>query len=158
MRFYSSKVSAFSSRIQQNMLIFLLWTLLLVWFRSYYDVIIGATMLSLISVMYILRDASFDSFFASEALLFFLCSLYAILTAVSSWDMLIIYLALELQGLCFYTLCVINGSANGATEAAIKYLLLSGLASSLLLFISSLRYGETGTTNIYLWMSLEQLK
>lgn len=64
--------------------------------------------------------------------------------------MLIIYLALELQGLCFYTLCVINGSANGATEAAIKYLLLSGLASSLLLFISSLRYGETGTTNIYL--------
>ena len=54
----------------------------------------------------------------------------------------------------FYTLCVISGSANGATEAAIKYLLLSGLASSLLLFISSLRYGETGTTNIYLWMSI----
>ena len=68
--------------------------------------------------------------------------------------MLVIYLSIELQGLCFYTLCVINRSANGATEAAIKYLLMSGLASSLLLFGTSLRYGETGTTNLSLWLEL----
>lgn len=60
---------------------------------------------------------------------------------VASLDMLIIYFSIELQGLCFYTLCVINRYANGATEAAIKYLLMSGLASSLLLFGTSLRYG-----------------
>lgn len=69
--------------------------------------------------------------------------------------MLVIYLAIELQGLCFYSLCVINRSANGATEAAIKYLLMSGLASSLLLFGTSLRYGETGTTNFSLWLELQ---
>ena len=46
---------------------------------------------------------------------------------------------MELQGLCFYTLCVINRSANGATEAAIKYFIIGGLTSCLLLF---------GTTNL----------
>lgn len=69
--------------------------------------------------------------------------------------MLIIYLSIEVQGLCFYTLCVINREASGATEAAIKYLLMQALASSLLLFGTSLRYGETGTTNISLWLELQ---
>jgi len=46
--------------------------------------------------------------------------------------------------------------AIGATEAAIKYLLMSGLASSLLLFGTSMRYGETGTTNLALWLELNE--
>jgi NADH-quinone oxidoreductase subunit N len=116
----------------------------------------GAILLSFLSVIYLWRGYEFPfSFEATEALIFFLLSIAAIFFLVASLDMLIIYFSIELQGLCFYTLCVINRYANGATEAAIKYLLMSGLASSLLLFGTSLRYGETGTTNLSLWLELQ---
>jgi hypothetical protein len=134
------------------------FTVVLVWARSsiYTDGIKGAIVLSLICMAYLWRSDDYPvSFFASEAMIFFLLSVAAIFCLVSSWDMLVISLSIELQGLCFYTLCVINRSANGATEAAIKYLLMSGLASSLLLFGTSMRYGETGTTNLALWLELQ---
>jgi NADH:ubiquinone oxidoreductase subunit 2 (subunit N) len=132
--------------------------LALVLFRStiYSDGIKGAILLSFLSVIYLWRGYEFPfSFEAEEALIFFLLSLAAIFFLVASLDMLIIYFSIDLQGLCFYTLCVLNRYANGATEAAIKYLLMSGLASSLLLFGTSLRYGETGTTNLSLWLELQ---
>lgn len=120
----------YSRRFSCHFSCLLSFTVVLVWARSsiYTDGIKGAIVLSLICMAYLWRSDDYPvSFFASEAMIFFLLSVAAIFCLVSSWDMLVISLSIELQGLCFYTLCVMNRSANGATEAAIKYLLMSGL-------------------------------
>ena len=69
---------------------------------------------------------------------------------IETWDLLCIYLAVELQGLCFGSLCVIGRAGNGATEAALKYLFLSAVASTRVLTGTARRYGQTGCTNLLL--------
>ena len=157
---YSWSMFDHSRRCSCNFSCLVMWCLGFIWLRSSFssDGIRGALILSLLGCTYLWRgDSNPVSFFASEALIYFLLAAIAIFSLVSSWDMLIIYLSIELQSLCFYTLCVINRSANanGATEAAIKYLLMSALASSLLLFGTSIRYGETGSTNLAQWLELQ---
>jgi NADH-quinone oxidoreductase subunit N len=66
---------------------------------------------------------------------------------ISSFDLMVFYLGLELQSLCLYILASFKKDQEKSTEAGLKYFVLSALASALLLYGCSLVYGFTSSTN-----------
>ena len=76
-----------------------------------------------------------------------LSSTLGMLLMISSYDLIIFYLGLELQSLCLYILASFKKDEIKSTEAGLKYFVLSALASGLLLYGCSLIYGFTGSTN-----------
>ena len=66
---------------------------------------------------------------------------------ISSYDLIVFYLGLELQSLSLYILAAFKRNNEKSTEAGLKYFVLSALASGLLLYGCSLIYGFTGSTN-----------
>ncbi len=70
------------------------------------------------------------------------------LIMASANDLMVLYLGLELMALSVYCLVGMNKRDELASEAAMKYFLMGGFASAILLFGMSLVYGLTGTTNI----------
>ena len=63
-------------------------------------------------------------------------------------NLFIVYVALEIQNLCFYVLAALKRFNNFSVEAGLKYFLFGSLSSSLLLFGISLLYGLLGTLDI----------
>jgi len=76
-----------------------------------------------------------------------LASTLGMILMISSYDLIIFYLGLELQSLCLYILASFKRDDERSTEAGLKYFVLSALASGLLLYGCSLIYGFTGSTN-----------
>jgi len=76
-----------------------------------------------------------------------LASTLGMVLMISSYDLIIFYLGLELQSLCLYILASFKRENEKSTEAGLKYFVLSALASGLLLYGCSLIYGFTGSTN-----------
>jgi len=76
-----------------------------------------------------------------------LASTLGMMLMISSYDLIIFYLGLELQSLCLYILASFKRDDERSTEAGLKYFVLSALASGLLLYGCSLIYGFTGSTN-----------
>ena len=66
---------------------------------------------------------------------------------VSSNDIIIFYLGLELQSLSLYILAAIDVKNTRSSESGIKYFVLSALSSGLLLYGCSLLYGFTDSIN-----------
>ena len=66
---------------------------------------------------------------------------------ISSYDLIVFYLGLELQSLSLYILAAFKRNEEKSTEAGLKYFILSALASGLLLYGCSLIYGFSGSTN-----------
>jgi NADH-quinone oxidoreductase subunit N len=73
---------------------------------------------------------------------------------ISSNDLIMLYLAVELLSLAFYVLAGIKRDSQHSTEAALKYFLLGALSSGLLLFGMGLVYAFTGETE---FQSLSQI-
>ncbi|HNQ91048.1 MAG TPA: NADH-quinone oxidoreductase subunit N [Verrucomicrobiota bacterium] len=67
---------------------------------------------------------------------------------VSSREMLMIFLALELTSLCLYVLTAFQPRNPGAVRAALQYFLFGSVASAFLLFGFSLWYGLCGSTGL----------
>ncbi|MBX3733238.1 MAG: NADH-quinone oxidoreductase subunit N [Verrucomicrobiae bacterium] len=63
-------------------------------------------------------------------------------------NLLMLFVALELVALSLYVLTALNERLPEATEAALKYFLLGGVAAALTLFGLSLLYGLTGSLQI----------
>ena len=76
-----------------------------------------------------------------------LLSILGMFFMVSSNDIILFYLGLELQSLSLYILASIDRDNLKSTESGIKYFVLSALSSGLLLYGCSLLYGFTGSTN-----------
>jgi len=76
-------------------------------------------------------------------------STLGMLLMISSYDLIVFYLGLELQSLCLYILASFRRDDEKSTEAGLKYFVLSALASGLLLYGCSLIYGFTGSTNFH---------
>ena len=76
-----------------------------------------------------------------------LASTLGMMLMISSYDLIVFYLGLELQSLCLYILASFKRDDEKSTEAGLKYFVLSALASGLLLYGCSLIYGFTGSTN-----------
>lgn len=75
---------------------------------------------------------------------------------ISSTDLILIYLSLELLSLSSYVLAGFTKLQDRNSEAALKYLLYGAVSSGLMLFGISLVYGLTGSTNLYVINSLIQ--
>ena len=76
-----------------------------------------------------------------------LSSVLGMLIMISSYDLIVFYMGLELQSLSLYVLAAFNRDSTKSTEAGLKYFILSALSSGLLLYGCSLLYGYTGSTN-----------
>ena len=108
-------------------------------------------LLILISSLFVLNssksfiyDNKIDKF---EYPIIILISILGMFFMVSSNDLILFYLGLELQSLALYILASIDRDNLRSSESGIKYFVLSALSSGLLLYGCSLIYGFTGSTN-----------
>ena len=76
-----------------------------------------------------------------------LSSILGMMVMISSNDLMMFYIGLELQSLALYVLATFNRDQLKSSEAGLKYFVLSALSSGLLLYGCSLIYGFTGSTN-----------
>ena len=107
--------------------------------------------LILISSLFVLNasknyitDKKLDKF---EYPIIILLSILGMFFMVSSNDIILFYLGLELQSLSLYILASMDRDNLKSSESGIKYFVLSALSSGLLLYGCSLLYGFTGSTN-----------
>ena len=64
------------------------------------------------------------------------------------YDLIALYIALELMALTFYVLVAFTKRERRSNEAAMKYFLLGAFSSGVLLYGMSLLYGVSGSTNL----------
>lgn len=76
--------------------------------------------------------------FATVGMMFMACG----------YDLISLYIALELMALTFYILVAFTKREKRSNEAAMKYFLLGAFSSGVLLYGMSLLYGLAGSTNI----------
>src|SRR6185436_11336545 len=82
-----------------------------------------------------------------------LCALILFCTAglmfmASSYELMTIYLSLEISSLSLAFLAAWNKRELRSSEAGLKFFVLSAISSGILLFGMALLYGITGTTNL----------
>jgi NADH-quinone oxidoreductase subunit N len=85
--------------------------------------------------------------FKIEYPILILCSILGMMVMISSNDLMVFYIGLELQSLALYVLASFNRDQLKSSEAGLKYFVLSALSSGLLLYGCSLIYGFAGSTN-----------
>jgi NADH-quinone oxidoreductase subunit N len=85
--------------------------------------------------------------FKIEYPILILSSVLGMMIMISSNDLIVFYMGLELQSLALYVLATFNRDQIKSSEAGLKYFVLSALSSGLLLYGCSLIYGFTGSTN-----------
>src|SRR5215216_5005751 len=76
--------------------------------------------------------------FATVGMMFIACG----------YDLISLYISLELMALTFYVLVAFTKRERKSNEAAMKYFLLGAFSSGILLYGMSLIYGVAGSTNI----------
>jgi len=67
---------------------------------------------------------------------------------ISSFDLISIYLSIELQSFGLYILSTLYRNSESSTSAGLKYFLLGALSSCIILLGSGLIYAYTGITNL----------
>ncbi len=85
---------------------------------------------------------------AGEYLSLLLLATVGMMLLVSSTDLLMIFIALELTSLSLYILAAFNKQDIQSAEAALKYFLFGGMSAAFTLFGLSLVYGLTGSTSL----------
>lgn len=88
-----------------------------------------------------------ESLNAFESIILILLSTCSMLFMISAYDLIAMYLAIELQSLCFYVIAASKRDSEFSTEAGLKYFILGAFSSGILLFGCSMIYGFTGVTN-----------
>src|SRR5882724_9014539 len=76
--------------------------------------------------------------FATVGMMFLACG----------YDLISLYISLELMALTFYVLVAFTKREKRSNEAAMKYFLLGAFSSGILLYGMSLLYGIAGSTNL----------
>ncbi len=82
---------------------------------------------------------------------FYVLGLFGVLgmmIMVSSANLLLLYLGLELMSLCLYAMVALHRDSGNASEAAMKYFVLGAIASGMLLYGMSILYGLSGSLAI----------
>ncbi len=107
--------------------------------------------ITLISSFFVLAISSnylkIFKIFKIEYPILILSSVLGMMIMISSNDLIVFYMGLELQSLALYVLATFNRDQLKSSEAGLKYFVLSALSSGLLLYGCSLIYGFTGSTN-----------
>ncbi len=107
---------------------------------------VGLLVLTVLTVMMAI-DASFTEH-VGEYLLLILMATAAMMFLVSSENVLIIFLALELLSLSLYILTAFHKQSIFAAEAGLKYFLFGGMSAAFMLFGLSLLYGMSGAISL----------
>jgi len=79
---------------------------------------------------------------------------------IASYDLISLYLSIELQSFGLYVLATLYRNSESSTKSGLKYFLLGSLSSAIILLGSGIVYSYTGTTNfesIYLLNSINDL-
>lgn len=76
---------------------------------------------------------------------------------ISSNDLISMYLSIELQSFALYVLATLYKNSESSTAAGLKYFLLGGLSSSIILLGSGLIYSYSGLTDLELISSLNNI-
>ena len=84
----------------------------------------------------------------SEYLALVLLATVSTMFLVSTQNLLLIFLSLELLSLSLYILTAFNKRSARSAEAALKYFLFGGISAAFLLFGFSLLYGLSNSTNL----------
>jgi NADH-quinone oxidoreductase subunit N len=86
----------------------------------------------------------------SEYLALILLATVSMMVLVSTQNLLLIFLSLELLSLSLYILTAFNKNSAKSAEAAFKYFVFGGISAAFLLFGASLLYGLSNSTNLVL--------
>jgi NADH-quinone oxidoreductase subunit N len=105
--------------------------------------ILGGILVLLISTKYL----KIFKIFLIEYPILMLSSILGMMVMISSNDLIVFYVGLELQSLALYVLASFNRDQLKSSESGLKYFVLSALSSGLLLYGCSLIYGFSGSTN-----------
>ncbi|MBT4950817.1 MAG: NADH-quinone oxidoreductase subunit N, partial [Pelagibacteraceae bacterium] len=115
---------------------------------------IGAAASLVISKNYFI-DLKINKFEIPTLLLF---STLGMMLMISAKDLMIMYLAIELQSLSLYVVAAIKRNSLESAESGVKYFVLGALSSGILLYGFSLVYGFTGQTSFEgIYQSLSQI-
>ncbi|MEA3466987.1 MAG: NADH-quinone oxidoreductase subunit N [Thermodesulfobacteriota bacterium] len=106
--------------------------------------LIGLLMTTLLSGQYL----SIEKIRHGEYYSLMIFSVVGMMIMASAADLIVIYLGLELMALSVYCLVGLLKDDFRSNEAAVKYFLMGGFSSAILLFGISLLYGMTGTTDL----------
>ena len=107
--------------------------------------------LTVISAIFVMLASSkylkLTKIFKIEYPVLILSSILGMMVMISSNDLIVFYMGLELQSLSLYVLASFNRDNLLSTESGLKYFVLSALSSGILLYGFSLIYGFSGSTN-----------
>ncbi len=107
--------------------------------------------LTLLFAFFVMLSSSkylkFIKIFQIEYPILILSSIIGMMVMISSNDLIVFYIGLELQSLALYVLASFNRDNLLSSESGVKYFVLSALSSGLLLYGCSLIYGFSGSTN-----------
>ena len=116
--------------------------------------VLGAAGSLIISKNYFI-DTKINRFEIPTLLLF---STLGMMLMISSKNLMMMYLAIELQSLSLYVVASIKRNSLESAESGVKYFILGALSSGILLYGFSLVYGFTGQTSFDgIYISLSQL-
>ncbi|WP_034410370.1 NADH-quinone oxidoreductase subunit NuoN [Derxia gummosa] len=107
-----------------------------------------ASLATFTAFIYSRQYAADRGFMKGEFYVLGLASLLGQMVMISSHNLLVIYLGLELMSLALYALVALRRDSVQATEAAMKYFVLGALASGFLLYGISMIYGGAGSLDL----------
>lgn len=106
------------------------------------------------------NNHNFINYGMNYSIIVLFCTLGASLL-ISCSDLISMYLSIELQSFSLYVLSTLYKNSELSTSAGLKYFLLGGLSSCLILFGAGLIYAYTGLTNfesIYSFLSIYSIE
>ena len=109
---------------------------------------IGILVISAAAMLYMWTYMRERGKYQGEISVLMLFATLGMMLLVSSGNLAMLYVSLEMLALCSYALVVADRDSPRGSEAGIKYFVLGALASGLLLYGMSLLYGGTGTLDI----------
>ena len=108
-------------------------------------------LLTILSGIFVMLTSStylqINKIYKIEYPILLLSSILGMMIMISSNDLIVFYMGLELQSLALYVLASFNRDNKLSSESGLKYFVLSALSSGLLLYGCSLIYGFAGSTN-----------
>lgn len=105
--------------------------------------------ISLIVLIFIEKGFTLQKLNFFEFYIIFLLSVLSSLLLINSYDLLTIYLLIEMQALCFYILTSFKRNSAFSSEAGLKYFVFGSLISCIFLLGLSVLYGLVGTLNLH---------
>ena len=114
-------------------------------YSAFFKVLIAAALA--LAALLSVKSVERDDVARAEYHTLLLLAATGMMLAVSTVDLLTLYLGLELMTICSYILVGITVERPASNEASIKYFLVASFASALLLYGISLTYGITGGTD-----------